>query len=103
GVKGANGETGTLPFDRLVLASGSEGFRPPIPGLAEFGHSATALEDAAALDRHLHALADRPASAARNTVVVGGGGFTGLEVATEMPGRLREILGEDADVRVIIV
>lgn len=103
GLKGPNGEASTLPFDRLVLASGSEGFRPPIPGLAEFGHSATALEDAAALDRHLHALADRPASAARNTVVVGGGGFTGLEVATEMPGRLREILGKDTNVRVIIV
>lgn len=103
GLKGPNGEASTLPFDRLVLASGSEGFRPPIPGLAEFGHSATALEDAAALDRHLHALADRPPSTARNTVVVGGGGFTGLEVATEMPGRLREILGEGTDVRVVVV
>lgn len=103
GLMGPDGETSTLPFDRVVLASGSEGFKPPIPGLAEFGHSATALEDSIALDRHLHALTDRPPSPARNTVVVGGGGFTGLEVATEMPGRLREILGEDANVRVIIV
>jgi NADH dehydrogenase len=103
GVKGAGGRTTTLAYDRLVIASGSEGVRPPIPGLAEFAHSATALEDAVALDRHLHALADRPASPARNTVVVGGGGFTGLEVATEMPGRLREILGDDADIRVVIV
>jgi NADH dehydrogenase len=103
GLRGPDGETSTLPFDRLVLASGSEGFKPPIPGLAEFGHSATALEDAVALDRHLHLLADRPASLARNTVVVGGGGFTGLEVATEMPGRLHEILGEDTQVRVIVV
>ena len=103
GLKGPDGETSTLPFDRLVLASGSEGFGPPIPGVAEFGHSATALEDAVALDRHLHALADRPASPARNTVVVGGGGFTGQEVATEMPRRLREILGEDTEVRVIVV
>ena len=103
GVKGADGQTTTLAYDRLVIASGSEGVRPPIPGLAEFGHSSTALEDAVALDRHLHALADRPASPARNTVVVGGGGFTGLEVATEMPGRLREILGEDADIRVFVV
>ena len=103
GLKGTNGEISTLPFDRLVLASGSEGFRPPIPGLAEFGHSATTLDDAVALDRHLHALADRPPSLARSTVVVGGGGFTGLEVATEMPGRLHEILGADTKVRVIVI
>jgi hypothetical protein len=28
-----------------------------------------------------------------DTVVVAGGGFTGIETATEMPGRLRTILG----------
>ena len=32
----------------------------------------------------------------RDTVVVAGGGFTGIEAATEMPARLREILGKDA-------
>ncbi len=56
-----------------------------------------------ALDRHLHALADRPASPARDTVVVAGGGFTGIEAATEMPARLRAILGEDARIRIVIV
>ena len=39
----------------------------------------------------------------RDTVVVAGGGFTGIEAATEMPARLREILGKDAKTRVIIV
>ena len=98
-----DGSSRQLPFDRLVVASGSQGFQPPIPGLAEFGHSATQLEDAVKLDKHLSSLATRPASTARNTVVVGGAGFTGLEVATEMPDRLREILGADTDARVIIV
>lgn len=102
-VKTAGGQADTLAYDRLVVASGSQGFQPPIPGLSEFAHSVNALEDAVALDRHLHALADRPASAARNTVVVGGGGFTGIEVATEMPDRLREILGQEMPVRVVIV
>ena len=102
-VKTAGGRADTLAYDRLVVASGSQGFQPPIPGLSEFAHSVNALEDAVALDRHLHALADRPASAARNTVVVGGGGFTGIEVATEMPDRLREILGQEMPVRVVIV
>jgi len=39
----------------------------------------------------------------RDTVVVAGGGFTGIEAATEMPARLRESLGRDARPRIIIV
>lgn len=93
----------TLTYDRLVLAAGSRLFRPDIPGLAEFGFSVDNLEDAVALDRHLHGLAGLPASAGRSTVVVAGGGFTGLEVATEIPARLRAILGDKAEIRVVIV
>lgn len=102
-ITGAAGNTASLSYDRLVVAAGSHGFQPPIPGLADFGHSVTDRNGAVALDKHLYALAERPASRARNTVVVGGGGFTGIEVATEMPGRLREILGPDVPVRVVIV
>jgi NADH dehydrogenase len=102
-VAAVDGTSVSLSYDRLILASGSNGFTPPIPGLAEFGFAATQLAEAVALDRHLHALAKKPASLARNTVVVAGAGFTGLEFATEMPARLREILGADADIRVIIV
>lgn len=92
-----------LSYDRLIIAAGSHGFQPPIPGLSDFGHSVTDREGAIALDNHLKGLATRPASPARNTVVVAGGGFTGIEVATEMPDRLREILGKDTPVRVVIV
>lgn len=102
-VLSSDGASTSLPYDRLILAAGSDGFTPPIPGLAEFGFAATQLAEAVALDRHLHALAEKPSSPARNTVVVGGAGFTGLEFATEMPARLRGILGETADIRVIIV
>lgn len=92
-----------LSYDRLVVATGSRLFRPNVPGLAEHGFSVDQLDDAIALDRHLHKLSSRPASMARNTVVVAGGGFTGIEAATEVPSRLREILGKDAQVRVVIV
>ncbi|HVY42878.1 MAG TPA: NAD(P)/FAD-dependent oxidoreductase [Hyphomicrobiaceae bacterium] len=92
-----------LPYDRLVVATGSRLFRPDIPGLAEHSFSVDNLDDAIALDRHLHSLADRPVSKARDTVVVAGGGFTGIEAATETPARLRPILGENARPRVIIV
>ena len=93
----------SLRYDRLVLAAGSQGFKPDIPGLAKYGFTVDQLDDAIALDHHLHALANRPSSAARDTAVVCGGGFTGIEVATEMPSRLRAILGPKANVRVIIV
>jgi NADH dehydrogenase len=103
GLVTAEGENKTLPYDRLVIATGSRLFRPNVPGLAEHGFSVDQLDDAIALDKHLHGLADRPASPARDTVVVAGGGFTGIEAATEMPARLHAILGRDARTRVIIV
>ena len=99
----ATGTKKTLSYDRLVVATGSRLFRPDIPGLAEHGFSVDSLDDAIALDKHLHGLADRPAINGRNTVVVAGGGFTGIEAATQLPARLREILGKDAKTRVIIV
>jgi NADH dehydrogenase len=103
-VKGANkGAKKGLSYDRLVVATGSRLFRPNIPGLAEHGFSVDSLDDAIALDKHLHGLAKRPAMNGRDTVVVAGGGFTGIEAATEMPTRLREILGKNAKTRVIIV
>lgn len=99
----AKGTKKTLSYDRLVVTTGSRLFRPNIPGLAEHGFSVDSLDDAIALDKHLHGLAKRPASNGRDTVVVAGGGFTGIEAATEMPARLRNILGTNAKTRVIIV
>ncbi|MDN8181703.1 FAD-dependent oxidoreductase [Acinetobacter baumannii] len=97
-----DGNKQNLSYDRFVLATGSTTFMPPIPGLKEYGFSVNTLEDAEKLDHHLKNLATKPANAARNTVVVAGGGLTGLETVTEMPERLRSILGE-MDVRVVLV
>jgi NADH:quinone reductase (non-electrogenic) len=99
----AKGAKQNLSYDRLVVATGSRLFRPNIPGLTEHGFSVDQLDDAIALDRHLHSLAGRPAKNGRDTVVVAGGGFTGIEAATEMPARLRGILGKEVKPRVIIV
>jgi NADH dehydrogenase len=101
--KDESGGCHALAYDRLVIAAGSRLFRPPIPGLTEHAFSVDQLDDAVALDRHLVALRDQPASHARNTVVVAGGGLTGIETATEMRARLRDILGSDAECRVLIV
>jgi NADH dehydrogenase len=100
---GPEGKLETLAYDRLVLATGSSGFRPDVPGLAQHAFGVDLMDEAIKLDHHLHALAKRPSSKARNTVVVAGGGFTGIETATEMPRRLRAILGKDADIRVVLV
>ncbi|MGM4916255.1 NAD(P)/FAD-dependent oxidoreductase [Tardiphaga sp. 813_E8_N1_3] len=99
----AKGANKSLSYDRLVVATGSQLFRPKFPGLAEHVFSIDQLDDAVALDRHLRQLASLPISEMRDTVVVAGGGFTGIEAATEMSSRLRAILGKDAKPRVIIV
>ncbi|MGY4523399.1 NAD(P)/FAD-dependent oxidoreductase [Pseudomonas sp. TE21394] len=103
GYRDETGRTGNLSYDRLVLASGSQLSRPPVPGLKEYAFDVDQIESAARLESHLMSLRNQPASRARNTVVIAGGGFTGIETATEMPARLRAVLGEDQDVRVIIV
>jgi len=92
----------TLSYDRFILATGSTTFMPDIPGLSEYGFNVNMLDDAEKLDQHLKNLANKPVSAARNTIVVAGGGLTGLETVTEMPERLRSILGE-TDIRAVLV
>lgn len=89
-------------YDRLVMATGSQ-MAPTLPGAQQDAFDVDQMESAARLERHLAALAARPESIARNTVIVCGGGFTGIELATELPARLRAILGGSAAIRVIIV
>lgn len=97
-----SGTSCALPYDRLIMACGSELNRPDRVGI-EHAFDVDKLESAARLETHLKSLARLPDTPARNTVVVAGGGFTGIETATELPARLRAILGEDAALRVVIV
>jgi len=99
----ASGARQTCSYDKLVLATGSRLALPNTPGVAEHAFDVDQIEQAVRLENHLKSLASLPDSKARNTVVVAGGGFTGIETATEMPARLRAILGESADIEVIIV
>lgn len=78
----------TLGYDRLVLAVGSEVTRPDIPGLADHAFDVDTYIAALRLEDHLVSLGRSVPSPGRSTVVVVGAGFTGIEVAAEMPDRL---------------
>ncbi|WP_166366328.1 NAD(P)/FAD-dependent oxidoreductase [Pseudomonas akapageensis] len=99
----AQGVKSVFNYDRLVLAAGSRVVRPNLTGVNEHAFDVDQIEQAARLESHIKALHLQPESVARNTVVVAGGGFTGIETATEMPARLRAVLGADADINVIVV
>ncbi len=75
----------TLGYDRLVFALGSQLSRPNLPGLAEHGFDVDTYGAAMRLNKHIAGLGPRTAS----TVLVVGGGLTGIEAAAEMPGKLR--------------
>lgn len=99
----SNGESHAQYWDRLVLASGSHVNRAMVTGAAQHAFDLDQLESATMLENHLIALAQRPQSDARNTVVVCGGGFTGIEMAMELPTKLRAIFGSNSKTRVVVV
>lgn len=91
-----------LAYDALVVATGSGLRRPPFPGAAAC-HSIDSWSDARRFDRALAALAlveDPPP-----VVAVVGAGFTGIELALELPDRF-EAHGRRADApapRVVLI
>ena len=79
----------TVAYDRLILAAGSDVIRPQaVVGLRQHAFDIDSLNAAVKLDTHLNQLASLPESTARDTIVVCGAGFTGIELITELPKRL---------------
>ena len=97
-----NGGSEVIGYDRLVLALGSQLVRPAIPGLMSNGFDVDTYAAAVRLDTHLAGLGEQAVSEGLATVVIVGAGFTGIEVATEMPGKL-EKAGLSGNRRVILV
>ena len=92
-----------LPYDRLVFALGSRLVRPPIPGLEAHAFDVDTYDAGCGLNAHIAALAAQKPSPGQWTALVIGGGLTGIEVAAEMPGKLRAALGgAQGELRVII-
>ncbi|MFI9781467.1 NAD(P)/FAD-dependent oxidoreductase [Streptomyces sp. NPDC051956] len=76
-VAGGHGDE-TLDYDTLVYALGSTGTDHGVPGVAEYAHSVAGKQDALRLRARLGELA------AGGTVLVAGGGLTGIEAAAEI-------------------
>lgn len=94
-----------LRYDRLVYALGSRVKRPPIPGLKEYSFDVDTYAHAKRLEAHLLSLASAPIGDEKFTVLVIGAGLTGIEIATDLVGRLDGILHASAQgkqVRIIL-
>ena len=83
-----------LAYDRLVFALGSCLARPAIPGLATQAFDVDTFEGATRLNDHISRLPSRPVEAGQYHVLVVGSGLTGIEVATEMFGKLRAAISQ---------
>jgi NADH:ubiquinone reductase (H+-translocating) len=88
----AEGHSGELGYDRLVLSAGSVTRLLPVPGVSERAHGFRGIPEALYLRDHItrqFELADKatdPAErAARLTFAVVGAGYTGTEVAAQGP------------------
>lgn len=93
--------TTPISYDRLILAAGSSVSQPHgVAGLRVFAFDIDALDSATRLEKHLNGLPLLPESLSRNTIVVCGAGFTGIELAAELPKRL---YGKIANPRVIFI
>lgn len=109
------GLTGTIAYDHLVLALGSQTSTFGLPGVAEHVWALKTLADADALRNHLvwllelaDTIADAPRRRRLLTIVVVGGGFTGVETAGETHQLFKSALRfyrrlELADVRMVLV
>ena len=78
-----------VPYDRLVLAAGSRVYLPDIPGLAAHGLNIDTYAEAERLNLHIKGLPQQAPAEGRDTVLVIGAGLTGIELACELPDRLR--------------
>ncbi|KAI4596383.1 hypothetical protein KJ359_005513 [Pestalotiopsis sp. 9143b] len=98
-----SGTDSKIEYRQLILAAGSKVARPrQVSGIEEFAFDIDTINSAEKLESHLERLCSLSPSPARDTIVICGGGFTGLELAAELPDRLRNnksriILVESAD------
>ncbi|MFJ9769865.1 NAD(P)/FAD-dependent oxidoreductase [Kitasatospora sp. NPDC101157] len=96
-IQPAAGDSYELPFEYLVVATGSVSRTFPIPGLAENGIGMKTVEEAIGLRNHVMAQLDKAESTSDEevrrkalTFVVIGGGFAGIETVAEIEDMARD-------------
>ncbi|MFD0279856.1 NAD(P)/FAD-dependent oxidoreductase [Kitasatospora sp. NPDC127111] len=96
-IQPAAGDSYELPFEYLVVATGSVSRTFPIPGLAEHGIGMKTVEEAISLRNHVMAQLDKAESTTDEAVrrkaltfVVIGGGFAGVETIAEIEDMARD-------------
>lgn len=88
---GSGGERGTLRYDELILATGSENDSAEVPGLDRYGLSVRSFATLHHLQQHVVQMlesaegASDPEDARRSlTFCIAGAGFTGVEMCTAL-------------------
>lgn len=101
----STGKIESFSYDRLILTAGSVQRALPVTGAAEFAWNIDTYDAAVALDHQLRKVAREERMQDNNTIVIVGGGFTGIELATEMRSRLARHSNETraADFRVVLI
>jgi NADH dehydrogenase len=91
----------SLEYDHLVLAAGAVTNTYGIPGIAEHGFGLKSIDDALALRAHVLRQFERAAVSPELiddgvlTVVIGGGGPTGVELAGGLTELIERVLAKD--------
>lgn len=83
-----------IPYEYLVLALGSTSNYYSIPGLEEKSFPMKTLDDALNLRNAIEELFSRKRFDEDISIVIGGGGFTGVELATELASLIRGLCGK---------
>lgn len=91
-----SGNMSLLHYDRLILASGSKLVKPDIEGI-EHTFDVDTYWAADKLRSHIQSLTHAAEGPGLLTAIVVGSGATGVEVATELPDRLRAIAAARGD------
>ncbi len=100
--KDANQQLQLLGYDQLIVAAGSHLYQPSVPGLVEFGFNVDTYQAAEKLFYHVEALPNQHGKGLF-TLVVAGGGFTGVEAATNLMDRLQRLVPDTITPRVLVM
>jgi NADH dehydrogenase len=89
---------GNVRYDILVIALGSEPQFYGIPGLNQYSFTLSSVEDAVRINQHIQEMfrrarneTEQSKKRAMLTIVIGGAGFTGVELATELAQNMEEL------------